>query len=96
MTSEPPSPQDGYPKDTKQHLQDMLAQRTSEQQGEIDRKENVANMNTERKITEMEAERGTAAGPGRFDADKAVVEEPEEMVEEPTETGTENEGKEDK
>jgi hypothetical protein len=94
MTSEPPSPQDGYPKDTKQHLQDMLAQRTSEQQGEIDRKENVANMNTERKITEMEAKRGTAAGPGRFD--KAVVEEPEEMVEEPTETETENEGKEDK
>jgi hypothetical protein len=44
----------------------------------------------------MEAERGTAAGPGRFDADKAVVEEPEEMVEEPTETETENEGKEDK
>jgi hypothetical protein len=74
----------------------MLAQRMNEEQEEIDRKENVANMNTERKITEMEAERGTAAGPGRIDADKAVVKEPEEMVEEPTETETENEGKKDK
>jgi hypothetical protein len=79
----------------------MLGKRTSAQQEEIDPKEHVANMNTARKITEMEEAgkekgKGNAAKPGRIDANKAVVEEPEEMVEEPAEMETENKKKKDK
>jgi hypothetical protein len=59
----------------------MLGKRTSAQQEKIDPEEHVANMNTARKIMEMEEAgkekgKGNAAKPGRIDADKAVVEEP--------------------